>query len=100
MHAITLYNRLAPRIVAVLAGIAGVSVFLYGALLLGAVSHTAARTSMEKETRTLSASVGALESEFLAGTKALSRDRALELGFVPPQEVATVYAGDGSLTLR
>ena len=82
MHAITLYSRLAPRAVAVLAGIAGLSVFLYGVLLLGAVSHTAARTSMEKETRTLSASVGALESEFLAGTKALSRDRAQELGFV------------------
>ena len=100
MYAITLYNRFAPRVIAVLVGIAGVSVFLYGAFLLGAVSHTAARTSMEKETRTLSASVSTLEGEFLAETKALSRDRAVELGFVPPQDVATVYAGDGSLTLR
>lgn len=100
MHAITLYNTIAPRVIALLAGIAGVSVFLYGAFLLGAVSHTAARTSMEKETRTLSASVSTLEGEFLAETKALSRDRAVELGFVPPKDVATVYAGDGSLTLR
>lgn len=100
MRAITLYNTIAPRVIALLAGIAGVSVFLYGAFLLGAVSHTAARTSMEKETRALSASVSTLEGEFLAETKALSRDRAMELGFVPPKEVATVYAGDGSLTLR
>lgn len=100
MRAITLYNRCAPRIIAVCAGIAGVSVFLYGALLLGAVSHTAARTSMEKETRALNASISLLEGEFLNETKALSRDRAAQLGFVAPKDVATVYAGDGSLTLR
>ena len=99
MYAVTLYNIYAPRIIALLVGIVGVSVFLYGAMLLGAVAHTAARTSAEQEVRSLTASISSLESEFLAGTKAISPERAAALGFVHPQAVSTVYANAGSLTL-
>lgn len=99
MYAVTLYNTCAPRIIASLAGIAGISVFLYGALLLGAVAHTAARTSAEKEVRGLSIAVSFLENKFLTETKSLSPERAAALGFVSPVAVATVYTGTGSLTL-
>ncbi len=100
MKAINFYDKYAPRIFAVLAGIAGVSVFLYGALLLGAVAHTATRTTAEREVLTISASISLLESQFLTETKSLSMERAKELGFVQPQDVVTIYAGTGSLTLR
>lgn len=99
MNTLTLYHVYAPKIIAALAGIAGLAVFLYGALLLGAVAHTAARTSAEKQVRTISASVSALENEFLTETKSLSPERAAAMGFVAPAAVATVYAGTGSLTL-
>ena len=99
MRALTLYNIYTPRVVGLLAGIAGIAVFLYGALLLGAVAHTAARTSAEKEVRSLSVDVSSLENEFLTETKSLSPERAAALGFVAPAAVATVYAGTGSLTL-
>ena len=98
MHALTIYNVYATRIITALAGIAGIAVFLYGTLLLGAVAHTAARTSAEKEVRSLSAAVSSLENEFLTETKSLNPERAAALGFVQPQVVTTVYAGAGSLT--
>ena len=100
MNALALYNTYTPRVIALLAGVAGIAVFLYGALLLGAVAHTAARTAAEKQVRSLSVSVSALESEFLTETKSLSPERAAALGFVAPAAVVTVYAGTGSLTLR
>ena len=99
MKALALYHIYTPSIIASLAGIAGISVFLYGALLLGAVAHTAARTSAEKEVRNLSLAVSSLENQFLTETKSLSPERAAALGFVAPAAVATVYAGTGSLTL-
>ncbi len=99
MRALALYNIYTPKVIAALAGIAGIAVFLYGALLLGAVAHTAARTSAEKEVRSLSVAVSSLENEFLTETKSLSPERAAALGFVAPAAVATVYAGTGSLTL-
>ena len=100
MKALVLYNTYTPKAIAALAGIAGMSVFLYGALLLGAVAHTAARTSAEKEVRSLSVVVSSLENQFLNETKSLSPERAAALGFVAPAAVSTVYAGTGSLTLR
>ena len=100
MKALTLYDLYTPRIVAALAGVAGIAVFLYGALLLGAVAHTAARTTAEKEVRSLSVSVSSLENQFLTQTKSLNPERAAELGFVEPTAITTVYAGTDSLTLR
>ena len=99
MRALAFYNIYTPKVIAALAGIAGISVFLYGALLLGAVSHTAARTSAEKQMRSVSASVSSLENEFLIETKLLSPERAAAMGFVAPAAVATVYASASSLTL-
>ena len=99
MYAIALYNTFAPRIIALLLGIIGISAFLYGALLLGAVMHTAARTSAQRQVRSISVAVSSLESTFLAQTKELSPERAALLGFVQPQTVSTVYAGTGALTL-
>ncbi len=99
MKTLAIYNTYTPRIIAALAGIVGISVFLYGALLLGAVAHTAARTSAEKEVRSISLAVSSLENQFLTETKSLSPERAASLGFVAPAAVATVYAGTGSLTL-
>lgn len=99
MHAITIYNTYFSRFIALLAGIAGIAVFLYGALLLGAVSHTAARTYAEREVRTVSVAVSSMENEFLTKTKSLSPERAAAMGFVAPASAATVYAGAGSLTL-
>ncbi len=88
------------RASALLAGIIGVSVFLYGALLLGAVAHTAGRTSAEGQVKKLSSAVSVLENTFFTETKALTPERAAALGFVSPQTVFSVYAGTGSLTLR
>ena len=99
MHALTIYNVYATRIITALAGIAGIAVFLYGTLLLGAVAHTAARTSAEKEVHSLSVAVSSLENHYLTETKSLSPERAAAMGFVAPAAVATVYAGTGSLTL-
>lgn len=100
MRALALYDQHIGRIIALIAGVIAVSVFLYGALLLGAVSHAAGRTSAEDALRALSARVGALEGQFLSQTKALSPERAAALGYVEPILVATVFAGEPSLVLR
>lgn len=100
MRALALYDSHVGRAIAVLSGIIAVSVFLYGALLLGAVSHAAGRTSAEDAVRALSARVGELEGQFLAETKALSPEKAAALGYVEPVAVATVFAGEPSLVLR
>ncbi len=100
MRVIDFYNAYVRRIVAALVGLTAIAVFLYGALLLGAVAHAAGRTTAEKELRTLSVKVGQLESAFLAETKGLSLERATALGFVAPVAVSTVYANTSGLTLR
>lgn len=101
MYAIKLYNLYIGRVVAVLAAIIAVSIFIYGAFLLGAVAHAAGRTAAEGKIRTLSTSVSQLESQYLAETRALSQEKAAALGFVAPVAVETVYANNGSaLTLR
>ncbi len=100
MNIIAFYNAYIRRVVALLAGVIGLSVFLYGTLLLGAVSHTALRTSVQKQAQHLSGEVSVLESKFLNETKALSPEWAAALGFVSPQAVATIYAAADSLTLR
>lgn len=100
MRALALYNQHVNRVVAALAAVTALSVFLYGALLLGAVSHAAGRTSAESSVRALSARVGELEGRFLAQTKALSPERAASLGYVEPASVATVYASQPTLVLR
>jgi hypothetical protein len=99
MYSMTLYNTYVGRIVAFLAGVTAVAVFLYGAFLLGAVAHATSRTAAEREVQRLSSEVSALEGVYLTETKALSPDRAAAIGFVAPSGVATVYAGEPGLTL-
>jgi hypothetical protein len=100
MYAIALYNKHVGRVVAGLAAVTALSVFLYGALLLGAVSHAAGRTAAGTQVRSLNHAVSTLEGKFLADTQSLSPEKAAQLGFVAPVSVATVYAGQGTLTLR
>jgi len=100
MHLITFYHAYVSRTVAVLAGITTLAVFLYGALLLGAVAHAAGRTAAEREVKALASSVSALEGQYLSQTKAISPERAAAMGFVAPVSIATVFAAAGSLTLR
>lgn len=100
MRTLDFYNRYIGKSVAVLSGVIGLSVFLYGAFLLGAVSHAAHATQASGELRELSLEVSQLEAHYLTETKALSLERAKQLGFVPPTSVATVYAQTGSLTVR
>jgi hypothetical protein len=101
MYVVTLYQAYAGRTVAALATVSAVAVFLYGALLLGAVSHAAGRTQAERELRSLGSSLGALESQYLAQTRAISPERAAAMGFVAPQSVSVVFAQRApGLTLR
>lgn len=75
------------------------SVFLYGALLLGAVAHAAGATKAERQVRDLDQKVSKLEASYLNATKALSPERAKALGFVAPESVAVVYVNTPTLTL-
>ncbi len=99
MRLVLLYDLYARQVIAALAATAGVSVFLYGALLLGAVAHTAGRTDTEKNLYAVNAKVGVLENTYLLKNKAINLQRAATLGFVSPQKISTVYIGAGSLTL-
>lgn len=100
MRLIALYNKHAGRTAAALVALTALAVFLYGALLLGAVAHAAGRTAAEQQLRTLSSAVSALEGRYLSATQALGPERATAMGFVAPSAVATVYAGAPSLVLR
>ena len=86
--------------VALLAGALAIAVFLYGALLLGAVAHATGRTAAEREVQRLSAEVSQLENIYLTETKGLSLERAAAMGFVEPKSVAAVYVQTQGLTLR
>ena len=95
MKVFALYNRYASRLTAVLAALCAVSVFLYGALLLMAVAHAADLRAIEEQLSGLESSQSQLQSEYMAKTKALTLERARELGFVEPIARTTVAGGDG-----
>lgn len=99
MRVIAFCDAYAGRAVAALAATATLSVFLYGAFLLGAVAHAAGRTQAERQISALGGKLGELESQYLEATKSLSPERASALGFVAPHEVVTVYTGASTLTL-
>ena len=92
------------RATAVLAGVCAVAVFLYGAFLLLAVSHTAARSAAQKQIGAVSARLGDVEMRYLTATKELTLERALALGYVVPPSGASavVFATPAShaLSLR
>ena len=100
MHALTVYHVWVRRLTALLLGVVGVCVFLYGGLLLSATAHAAGAAKAQHEVRALQGEVAQLEGEYLAQNKALSPERAKALGFVTPASVESVYAQGSSLTLR
>ena len=99
MQALTIYHVWVSRLIAALSGLIGVAVFLYGALLFGAMAHASHATSARAEIRSLTSQVAELESRYLLETKAISPERAVALGFVAPVAVSEVYAEGSTLTL-
>ena len=100
MRRLTLYTIYCLRLTALLAAVCTVAAFLYGALLLMAVAHTARLSVAEAEVRTVAGATGALESAYLAGQKSLTLARAHELGFVEPVQTFVVYALPSALTIN
>ena len=94
MNSIDTYNLYVSRVLALLAGICALAVFLYGTFLLIAVGHTAARTTAQEVINHTGVGVTELEVRYLAETKSLTPERAAELGFVTPlgASVSTVFA--------
>jgi hypothetical protein len=80
------------RLTLLLTCVCAVSVLLYGVFLLEAVAHAASQTSAERKIQDLEATLGDLEAQYLAKSQSLTKEKALELGFVMPKEVTTVFA--------
>ncbi|MDO8518447.1 MAG: hypothetical protein Q7S26_04120 [bacterium] len=101
VHTLGLLQTYLARAVAVLALVCTVAVFLYGTFLLLAVSHTAARSTAQKQIGTVTAHLGSLEMQYLTLTKELTPQRAADLGFVTPTEAAhaTVFASASTRSL-
>lgn len=85
------YQDHLTKIITALAGIVVVALFLYGFFLLEAVVYTASRSDAGQEIRTLTSHLADLESQYLLLTKDMTRERAAALGFVPPENVTTVF---------
>ncbi|MBI2004764.1 hypothetical protein HYS79_01215 [Patescibacteria group bacterium] len=93
------YQDHLSKIIAALAGLVVVALFLYGFFLLEAVMHTAARADAEVEILATNARLSILESQYLTLTRTMTPGRAQELGFVPPTAVTTVFATDATRSL-
>ena len=96
---IALYDMYLTRAAAALAVVCTLSVFLYGIFLLMAVTHTAGRTTAERQITNLSAGLGDMEMQYLVAQKSVTPDRAVALGFVVPLHVSTVYVATDAQTL-
>ena len=92
MQRVATYQLYLNHSAAFLGTVVAVSLFLYGVLLLSAVSHAAARTSAERDMRTVVAHISALEAEYFDATRAITPERAREVGFTTPVSSATVFA--------
>lgn len=93
------YNPHMAKMIALGAVIIALSLFLYGFFLLEAVAHTASRAGAERQIETLTSKVSALEQTYLAKTSSMTLEHAATLGFVPPAEVAIIYANAEAHTL-
>jgi uncharacterized protein YdbL (DUF1318 family) len=87
------------RMIAVCAAAIAIALFLYGFFLLEAVAHTASRAEAQGSIETLTGELSALEQEYLAQTAAMTLEKAKNLGFVSPSEVAVIYADRTAHTL-
>jgi hypothetical protein len=90
MKALTLYHMYVHRIVAALAVVCAISVFLYGAFLLMAVAHATHMAGAERQIKTLTGQLSVAESQYLAMTDAISPATAIQLGLVKPATIAIV----------
>lgn len=99
---IDILEQYAARATVFLCAAVAVSLFLYGAFLLTAVQHTAARAAAERSINSATARLSVLEERYLTQTQWLTRERAAALGFVAPARVTTVFsnAQNTALTLR
>ncbi len=95
------YGPYMNRTMAVLAGLIALSLFLYGVFLLGAVAHTAERTTSERAIARYTSELSKLEATYLTLTKNITLDRAYAMGLTAPTSVTTAYAQpDTALSLR
>jgi hypothetical protein len=97
--ALSFYDQYSRRAFAVLALVCAVSAFCYGAFLLEAVAHTAARARASHDLSTLRGKLGAVENHYLSAEHALTPELARSLGLAAPKTVSTVYATDAARTL-
>lgn len=101
MTIVLVYNQYIRRVVALLALVCAVSVFLYGTFLLMAVAHAASIASTIRQVRTVTTEVSKLESTYLTLTKSLTIGDATSLGYIKPAAIAVIYATTpGGLTLN
>lgn len=93
MHAVAkTYQPVIPRVIAALAALCALAVFLYGALLLETVAHAAGRQNAARQVSDLTAQLSSLEGQYLSATQNITPQEATQLGFVAPKEVSTVVA--------
>lgn len=97
---LSFYELYAARIAATLAGICALSVFLYGALMLGAVAHAAKHTQAQRESQKLTKDIATLDAQYLSKTRVLTADVAESMGFVAPVAVNTVSLDTPILTVN
>ncbi|HVV39142.1 MAG TPA: hypothetical protein VHD31_02335 [Candidatus Paceibacterota bacterium] len=93
------YTPILHRVIALLAAVTVLAVFLYGFFLLEAVANTAKRAAAEKHVAELTSQMGALEQQYLTQTRDLTLDQAHQMGFESPKTVTTVYAAGPSKAL-
>ncbi|KKW35928.1 MAG: hypothetical protein UY83_C0002G0085 [Candidatus Adlerbacteria bacterium GW2011_GWA1_54_10] len=99
MHTLAIYDRYTSRLIAYIGVICAIMVFLYGVLLLLAVSNAAQASTAERQVWALSGQVSALEGERLALQKTLTPRRGTELGLVEPSATTVIYVSQSVLSL-
>jgi hypothetical protein len=99
MKPLALYNKYSTRIIAGLAALCALSVFMYGAFLLMAVAHAAELKVIEEELMVLESEASQLQSQYIVKTKALTIEHARALGFVEPVAQTTVAVSDAGLSV-
>ncbi len=99
MYQIIRLQRVCNRLATLLAGFVAFTALLYGALLLGAVAHTAEQTKAERQIGKFAAHMGGLEAEYFANIRSITPERASELGFTAPSQTTTIFATAASKAL-
>ena len=99
---ISTYEQYASRATVALGAALAISLFLYGAFLILAVEHTAARAAAEQKIAAESTRLSALEGRYLTQARDFTLERAMALGFVQAAQTITLFsdAKNSALTLR